>query len=302
MLLINRFLSYLQFEKRTSEYTVISYRNDLEQFNKYLQKAFPNLIEDENIKWKEIDATIIRTWVITLMEEKMTSRSINRKMSTLRSFYKYHIKMGVFENNPVLQVHTPKMSQRLPQFVEEKDMKRLFSAEHFADNFEGWRDRTVLELFYATGMRVSELRMLTFSDVDLYNNQVKALGKRNKERIIPFGNTFKNIFTKYVTFYSENFNNPVQNNYVFVNVKGKQLASKNIYAIVRKYLDMITTIEKRSPHVIRHTFATHLLNRGADLNTIKELLGHSSLASTQVYTHNSIEKLKSIYQQAHPRA
>ena len=309
MSLINTFLSYLQFEKRTSEHTVISYRNDLEQFEKYVLLAFPNLKENKtqyaessNIKWKEIDATIIRTWIITLMEEKRSPRSINRKISALKSFYKYHIKMGVFETNPALQVHTPKMHRRLPHFVEEKDMEKLFSLELFDNSFEGWRDRTVLELFYATGMRLSELRMLTFSHIDLYNNQVKVLGKRNKERIIPFGHIFKHIYNKYIELYTENFGVPIQNNFVFVNVKGKQLAPKNIYAIVRKYLDMITTIEKRSPHVIRHTFATHLLNRGADLNTIKELLGHSSLASTQVYTHNSIEKLKSIYQQAHPRA
>ena len=296
MNLINIFLSYLQVEKRASEHTVISYRNDLEQFLDYLQQAFPNL------DWQEVDAAIIRTWIITLMEEKITPRSINRKISALKSFYKYHLKMGVFENNPMLQVTAPKMNQRLPQFVEEIDMQKLFSAHLFEDNFEGWRDRTILELFYATGMRLSELRNLTFSDVDLYNNQVKVLGKRNKERLLPFGHTFQNIFNKYLEFYIENFDTPAQNNFIFVNVKKKQLAPKNIYTIVRKYLDMITTIEKRSPHIIRHTFATHLLNRGADLNTIKELLGHSSLAATQVYTHNSIEKLKSIYQQAHPRA
>jgi integrase/recombinase XerC len=261
MLLINTFLSYLQFEKRASEHTVVSYRNDLEQFWNYLQKAFSNL------EWKDVDSTIIRTWLITLMENKISPRSVNRKISTLKSFYRYQIKMGILETNPVLQVHAPKMRQRLPQFVEEKDMERMFDSGLFADNFEGWRDRTVIELFYATGMRLSELRMLAFSNIDLYNNQIKVLGKRNKERIIPFGHHFQNIYT-----------------------------------IVRKYLDMITTIEKRSPHIIRHTFATHLLNRGADLNTIKELLGHSSLAATQIYTHNSIEKLKSIYQQAHPRA
>ena len=293
---ITLFLNYLQFEKRASEHTVISYRNDLEQFWKYVEKAFPDT------SWKEVDVTIIRTWLITLMEEHLSPRSINRKISTLKSFYKYHIKMGVFNTNPMLLVHAPKMCQRLPQFVEEQDMERLFSADLFTNNFEGWRDRTVLELFYATGMRLSELIALTFADIDLYNNQVKVLGKRNKERIIPFGHTFKNIYNKYIALYEENFGAPAQNNCVFVNVKGKRFASKNIYTIVRKYLDMITTIEKRSPHVIRHTFATHLLNRGADLNTIKELLGHSSLAATQVYTHNSIEKLKSIYQQAHPRA
>ena len=296
MLLINTFLNYLQFEKRASEHTVISYRNDLEQFNNYLQQAFPNT------EWKAVDATMIRTWIITLMEEQIVPRSINRKISALKSFYKYHIKMGVFETNPMLQVHTPKMHQRLPQFIEEKDMEQLFSAELFADNFEGWRNRTVLELFYATGIRLSELRMLTFADFNLYNHQVKVLGKRNKERIVPFGHTFLHVINKYVDCYTEIFGDPLQNNYVFVNVKGKQLAPKSIYTIVRRYLDMITTIEKRSPHVIRHTFATHLLNRGADLNTIKELLGHSSLAATQKYTHNSIEKLKSIYQQAHPRA
>jgi len=296
MSLINIFLSYLQFEKRASEHTVISYHNDLEQFNSYLELAFPDL------EWKDVDATVVRTWLITLMEEKITPRTINRKISALKSFYKYHIKMGAFHTNPMLQVHAPKMRQRLPQFVEEKDMEKLFDEELFDDNFEGWRDRTILELFYATGMRLSELRMLTFADIDLYNNQVKVLGKRNKERIIPFGLFFQNIFNKYVALYIENFGTPTQNNFVFVNVKGKLLAPKNIYTIVRKYLDMITTIEKRSPHIIRHTFATHLLNRGADLNTIKEVLGHSSLAATQVYTHNSIEKLKSIYKQAHPRA
>jgi integrase/recombinase XerC len=296
MTLIDKFLSYLQIEKRASEHTVTSYRNDLEQFLNYFQKAF------HNSDWKKVDATVIRTWFITLMEEKITPRSINRKMSALKSFYKYHIKMGVFETNPMLQVHAPKVRQRLPQFVEEKDMNRLFSEDLFTEDFEGWRDRTVLELFYATGMRLSELRMLTFVDIDLYNNQVKVLGKRNKERLIPFGYTFQHVFTKYVEFYTENFGTPEQNNLVFVNVKEKLLAPKTIYAIVHKYLNMITTIEKRSPHVLRHTFATHLLNRGADLNTIKELLGHSSLAATQVYTHNSIEKLKSIYQQAHPRA
>jgi len=293
---IPSFLNYLQFEKRASEHTVISYRNDLEQFWSYYQHAFSGL------DWKEVDSVVIRTWLITLMEEQISPRSINRKMSALKSFYKYQIKMGVLETNPMLQVHAPKVRQRLPQFVEEKDMEKLFSADLFAEDFEGWRDRTMLELFYATGMRLSELRMLTFSDVDLYNNQVKVLGKRNKERIIPFGHNFRHVFNKYLESYTENFDAPAQNNFVFVNVKGKSLAPKNIYTIVRKYLDMITTIEKRSPHVIRHTFATHLLNRGADLNTIKELLGHSSLAATQVYTHNSIEKLKSIYQQAHPRA
>jgi integrase/recombinase XerC len=296
MHLINIYLSYLQFEKRASNHTVISYRNDLEQFLNFLQQAFPNF------GWQEVDAAIIRTWIITLMEEKMTPRSINRKISALKSFYKYHIKTNVLETNPMVHVHNPKVRQRLPQFVEETDMEKLFSADLFEDNFEGWRDRTILELFYATGMRLSELRLLTFSDFDLYNNQVKVLGKRNKERIIPFGFIFKNVLLKYIDLYNENFGAPVQNNLVLINVKQKPLAPKKIYSIVRKYLDMITTIEKRSPHIIRHTFATHLLNRGADLNTIKELLGHSSIAATQVYTHNSIEKLKSIYQQAHPRA
>ncbi|MDR0206378.1 MAG: tyrosine-type recombinase/integrase [Bacteroidales bacterium] len=293
---IQFFLFYLQFEKRASEHTVISYRYDLEQFWSYLQKAFPQS------GWKEVDANIIRTWVITMMEDKISPRTINRKISALKSFYKYHIKMGALYNNPVLQIHTPKIKQRLPHFVEEKDMERLFSEDLFKDNFEGWRDKTILEFFYATGIRQSELRLLTFAAVDLSNNQVKVLGKRNKERIIPFGQRFKNIFIQYMERYVELFGTPAQNNFVFINVKGKILAPKNIYAVVRKYLDMITTIEKRSPHTIRHTFATHLLNRGADLNTIKELLGHSSLAATQIYTHNAIEKLKSIYQQAHPRA
>jgi integrase/recombinase XerC len=293
---LTHFLNYLQSEKRASEHTIISYRNDLEQFWKYIEKAFPNTT------WEKVDAAIIRTWIVTLMEEKISPRSINRKMSALKSFYKYHIKMGTFTTNPMLQVHSSKTGQRLPQFVEEIDMEKLFSVDLFNDTFEGWRDRTILELFYATGMRLTELRMLTFDDIDLYNNQVKVLGKRNKERIIPFGRNFQNIMKKYIELYKKKFGDSVQNKYMFVNVKGKHLASRNIYTIVRHYLDMITTIEKRSPHIIRHSFATHLLNRGADLNAVKELLGHSSLAATQIYTHNSIEKLKSIYQQAHPRA
>ena len=296
MSLIQSFLDYLQFEKRVSVHTVISYRNDLEQFNKYLQMAF------STVEWKEVDSAIIRTWIVSLMEAHFSPRSINRKISVLKSFYKYQIKVKTFEKNPMLDVYAPKMNHRLPYYVEEKDMEQLFSTDLFPKDFEGWRDRAILELFYATGMRLSELKMLSFANFDLYSHQVKVLGKRNKERIIPFGNTFLNIFNQYVEYYVKLFGTPSQNNFVFVNVKGKQLAPKNIYTIVRKYLDMITTIEKRSPHIIRHTFATHLLNRGADLNTIKELLGHSSLAATQIYTHNSIEKLKTIYQQAHPRA
>lgn len=297
---LDSFLNYLTFEKRCSEHTVISYKADLLQFFNFIQ--FHN--NDEMINdLSEIGSCKIRAWVLEMMsEETHIARSIHRKMSALKSFFRYHIKMGNLQSNPMLQVHSPKMPKRLPQFVEELDIEKLFTQELFEENFEGTRDQTILELFYSTGMRVSELKNLTFSDIDLYNMQVKVLGKRNKERLIPFGATFQNIYNKYVSFYNENFGESVQNKFVFVNVKSAQLTSKKIYTIVRKYLDMVTTIDKRSPHVIRHSFATHLLNRGADLNSIKELLGHSSLAATQVYTHNSIEKLKTIYQQAHSRA
>jgi integrase/recombinase XerC len=220
----------------------------------------------------------------------------------VRAFYRYKLKIRELTVNPTLTIHAPKIPKKLPQYVDTKDMEHLFSDIPFEETFEGLRDRTILELFYATGMRLSELLNIKTQDIHLQDNTIKVLGKRNKERIIPFGNRMAELLTMYLEKLEKKFGEGTKNNYIFVTDKGTPLYAKAVYRIVRKYLDMVTTIDKRSPHVIRHTFATHLLNKGADLNAIKTILGHSSLASTQVYTHNSIEQLKSIYNQAHPRA
>ena len=290
------FIHYLQYEKRFSTHTVISYQNDIESFMSYLEKAF----ELNNVE--EITPVMVRTWILTLIEEGISTRSVNRKLSTLKSFFHYHIKVGTIKKSPMDQVHAPKMSKRLPEYVAEDDMKQLFNSELFADTFEGWRDRAVIELFYATGMRLSELINIKKQDIDFYDNSVKVLGKRNKERIVPLTPTVRKVFEKYFSLWEENFGALNKNSFIFATSKGNKMYPKAVYNIVKRYLDMITTIDKRSPHVIRHTFATHLLNNGADINAIKEILGHANLAATQIYTRNSIEKLKSIYKQAHPRA
>lgn len=290
------YLAYLRYEKRSSEHTVVSYQNDIVQFTDFLQDI------NSSVDLLAVTPDKIRAWVIHLAEEEITSRSINRKLSALRSFYHYHTRIGNISNSPMDTISAPKLSKRLPCFLEENETEKLFGPDLFSNTYQGWRDRTIIELFYATGIRISELINLTFDKVNLYNNTIKVLGKRNKEREIPFGNTFKNCYQSYVNFYDEKFNGHTKSSYIFVTDKANKVYPKFVYSIVRKYLDMVTAIDKRSPHVLRHTFATHLLNRGADINAIKEILGHSSLSATQVYTHNSIEKLKSIYQTAHPRA
>lgn len=297
MLDFQDFITYLQTEKRMSPHTVTAYEKDLSQFFSFVEEVA------QASSLGDVTSDDIRTWIITLLEDKgNTARTVNRKLSSLKAFYRYKMKVGQVQSNPTASVISPKTKKRLPVYVEQKEMESLFSSELFSDDFEGWRDRVIIELFYATGVRLSELLNLQFQDVDLLNNTIKVLGKRNKERIIPFGENMHNLFTKYLDIYQKKFH-PDSNNYcIFVAANGKSLYPKAVYRIVRKYLDMVTTIDKRSPHVIRHTFATHMLNNGADLNAIKTILGHSSLAATQVYTHNSMEQLKSIYKQAHPRA
>lgn len=293
---VHQFLDYLSFEKRSSVHTVAAYQLDLQQFSDFIS---------DNFQLADVlaaEPTMIRTWTLSLMESGITARSIDRKISALRAFFRYHLKMRHITVNPMEAITAPKISKRLPQFVDETDMSHLFDEELFEDSFEGWRDRLVIELFYVTGMRLSELIGLKRMDIDLYNCTVKVLGKRNKERVIPFSNRVKDIITKYLQLFDEKFPAAPKNYYIFVTDKLNKIYPKSVYRIVRKYLDMVTTIDKRSPHVLRHTFATHMLNHGADLNAIKEILGHTSLAATQVYTHNSIEKLKNIYNQAHPRA
>lgn len=297
MILYSAFIDYLRYEKRSSENTVAAYSRDLEQFARYMKDA----LGIETLQ--EVTAGDIRTWVITLLEDDgNTARTVNRKLSALKAFYRHEVKVGTVKDNPMRQVHSPKFQKRLPEYVEQRDMEHLFADVEFSEDFEGVRDRLILEMFYATGMRLSELLNLRKNSIDFTNNTLKVLGKRNKERVIPFGNKLCDLLTTHIGNYEKKIRPDIQNYYIFVAANGEQLYPKAVYRIVRKYLDMVTTIDKRSPHVIRHTFATHMLNNGADLNAIKEILGHSSLAATQVYTHNSMEQLKSIYKQAHPRA
>lgn len=289
-----RFLQYIKFEKRFSPHTVLAYENDLVQFFKYQQSTY------EIIDVKEINHSMIRSWIVSLMEAKITSRSVNRKITTLKTYYRFLLRNGNVSVNPMLKIQSPKTSKRLPVFVEEGQMDLLFDQVNFGDGYEAVRDKMILELFYATGMRLTELVGLKETDIDLNNCQIKVLGKRNKERVIPFTNLLRQEIEKYLETKKENFI-PDTNN-LFVTDKGKPVYQKLIYRIVTKRLSEVTTLDKKSPHVLRHTFATHMLNHGADINSIKEILGHANLSATQVYTHNTIEKLKKVYKQAHPRA
>ena len=291
------FIDFLRYEKRVSPHTVTAYEHDLAQFSTFMEEKL-DIYQLENVQTEDI-----RTWIISLLEdEELQAKSVNRKVSAVRALYRYKLKIKELSYNPTLVVHAPKIPKKLPQYVDQKDMAHLFDDVPFEETFEGLRDRTILELFYATGMRLSELLNIKTQDIHLQDNTILILGKRNKERLIPFGNHMSKLLTCYMENLQKKFCEGTKNNYIFVTANGEQLYPKAVYRIVRKYLDMVTTIDKRSPHVLRHTFATHMLNNGADLNAIKTILGHSSLAATQVYTHNSIEQLKSIYNQAHPRA
>lgn len=288
------FIDYLQFEKRYSAHTVTAYRTDLRQFFEYLEEQY-DLREVQDISHVHI-----RSWVVFLIEKGLSNHSTNRKISCLKAFYKYQKRVGLIDVNPMSKVIAPKAGSRLPVFVEEKNMEALFSPEWFAPTFEGCRDALIIELFYNTGMRLSELIGLRESAVDLHLNQLKVLGKRNKERIVPMSESLVTIIQEYLTLKMEqNFGNSVDR--LIVKSDGGSLYEKLVYRIVNHYLGKVTTLKKKSPHILRHTFATHMLNKGADLGTIKEILGHSSLAATQLYTHNSIEKLKEVHRKAHPK-
>lgn len=285
------FLQYLQYEKRFSNHTLVAYANDLHQFIEYLLSSY------EINATEEINHTIVRSWVVSLMEQKVTPRSVNRKISTLKTFYKYLLRQNTVTENPMLKIQSPKTSKRLPVFVEKQNMDMLLDNIEFGEDFEGQRNKLIIELFYATGMRLSELINLKVSTIDLFNCQLKVLGKRNKERIIPFNNQISESLKKYITLKGD-----LEHDYLFINKNGKKIYEKFAYRVVNNYLSQVTTLDKKSPHVLRHTFATHMLNNGADLNAIKELLGHANLSATQVYTHNTVEKLKNIHKQAHPKA
>jgi integrase/recombinase XerC len=289
------FVRYLRFEKRYSPHTVASYEHDLHQLCKYL-KAQYELEEPQ-----DADHTMIRSWLVQLMEEKVSSRSVNRKISSLRTFFNFLLKNKKVKRNPMLKILRPKEASRLPIFIDEQRIETLFDKADFGEGFAAARDRLIMELFYATGMRLSELCNIREKDIDIYNCTIKVLGKRNKERIIPFTDMLKKLISDYKGERRKALPG-ITHDYLFVTDDGTKIYHKLVYRIVNKYLGMVSTTEKKSPHVLRHTFATHMLNNGADINSIKEILGHANLAATQVYTHNTIEKLKKVYKQAHPRA
>ena len=292
---IQSFIDYLKFEKRYSLHTVQAYRDDLVAFFDFIEMQFGGM------ELKGVSPAIIRSWLASLKEEGLSSRSVTRKISSLRSFYKYQLRSGAVEQSPMVAITSPKVSKRLPVFVEQKDMAVLLGEPRFPDTWEGWTDRLVLAIFYHTGMRLAELMNLRENQVDVSKRALKVLGKGNKERVIPVSPVLVEEIQAYIQKKRAGLEAP-DREYLLVTAKGKKLYPKYLYRSVKKYLAQVTTIDKKSPHVLRHTFATHLMNEGAELNSVKELLGHSSLASTQVYTHNTIEKLKDVYKKAHPKA
>jgi integrase/recombinase XerC len=289
------FLEYLKIEKRYSLHTVRSYLNDLDQFYSFLSSS--GVPEDPGT----VTSHDIRAWIVSMLENNYSAISVHRKISCLRVFYRYLRKEGIIKNDPLEKVVLPKRKKTLPVFVEEEALTRLLDNYSFGDDFAGIRNRTIIELLYLTGMRRSELIGLRDNDLDLPDGSLKVTGKRNKQRIIPLVKPFIKRLEEYVKVRNESVG-AENNGWFFMTDKGNKLYDKYVYNIVNSYLAMVTTIEKKSPHILRHTFATHMLNRGADLNSIKELLGHANLSATQIYTHNTFEKLKKVYKQAHPRA
>jgi integrase/recombinase XerC len=301
---LERFIQYIKFEKRYSPHTVSAYESDLDQFMRFLNNpdkagivAEPTITHPDQINYHDI-----RNWMVELMGHKLTARSVNRKMATLRKYFKFLLQEGLITENPSSKIRSQKIPKNLPVVVEDARLTQMLDDnEVFTDDFTGQRDKLIIEMLFGTGMRLAELLGLKDQDINDYEGTVKVLGKRNKERIIPINTELRILLGKYLELKkNQNFHNNSLT--LIVTTKGADAYPKLIYLIVQKYLSNISTQSKRSPHVLRHTFATSLLNNGADLNSIKELLGHANLSATQIYTHNSVERLKSIYKQAHPKA
>ncbi|RAI95261.1 tyrosine-type recombinase/integrase [Algoriphagus yeomjeoni] len=294
--MIDSFINYLEFEKKASPHTVDAYRRDLGQFEEFVSLSF-EINEISEAKHPEL-----RAWVIDLVDSGLSTTSVNRKIATLRSYYKFLLRSRIISTDPTYKLKGLKNPKKLPEFVQEEAIKSVLDESVYEPTFEGQRDKMVMEFLYLTGVRLSELIGLQWSDINLIEDSVKVLGKRKKERIIPITKGLKQNILLYKKVFEERFSKVSQTDYFIVSNQQKQSYPMMIFRIVRHYLDLFAQTSKRSPHVLRHTFATHLLNKGADLNAVKDLLGHANLAATQVYTHNSMEKLKAVFEQAHPKA
>jgi len=291
MIFVEEFLQYISFEKRFSRHTVTAYENDLSQFFNFSRQPLSSL--------SDITSRDIRNWIIELSDNGTLPRSIRRKIACLNSFFRWAIRNNHCTANPCKLILLPKTAKRLPEFAEEKKLNQVLDEYPFEDNFDGMRNRLIIEMFYTTGIRLSELISLGTKDIDINEKYIRVTGKRNKERLIPITPRIIEMVENYMIM--RNDINPECKN-LFINKNGKALYPKLVYRVIHDFLTIASTLSRKSPHILRHTFATHMLNHGADINAIKELLGHSSLAATQVYTHNSFEKLKTVYHQAHPRA
>lgn len=287
------FISYLKYEKRNSSHTVTAYKKDLDQFVQFCTER----VGEFDVK--RVDAKLVRSWIVSLMEQQYTPRSVNRKISTVKAYYRFLMKNEIVELNPAVNIPVPKIRKKLPNFVEENNLHHLLDDGFFTDDFTGIRDKLIITLLYGTGIRLAELMKLKERDFDTSGYLVKVFGKRQKERIIPYPRSINLLLQQYIEIRNREIGNSSE--VLLVTDKGKPVYEKLIYRVVNRYLELVTSLEKKSPHVLRHSYATHLLNRGADLNAVKELLGHSNLSATQVYTHTTFEKLHNIYKQAHPR-
>ena len=292
--MIGEFLDYLRFEKNRSELTVSSYAEDLKAFEAY----FKNL--DMLLSWETVDADVIRGWMESMMDKGNRATSVNRRLSALRSFYRYALAHQKVARDPSRMIKGPKKAKPLPQFLKEEEMNRLLDVVEWGDDFEGVRARTMLMTFYETGIRLSELTGLDDTAIDWTNHAVKVLGKRNKQRIIPLGEELEHTLLIYIRVRDEQVK--AGNGALFVTCKGERMSGDQVRNEVKRCLSLVSTLSKRSPHVLRHTFATAMLNHEAGLESVKKLLGHESLSTTEIYTHTTFEQLKRVYQEAHPRA
>ena len=289
---VEAFLRYLKNERNYSDKTVKEYGKDLRAFEFFFKR------EDAVLSWSSVDADVVRNWMVRMMDGGDKATTVNRRLSALRTFYRYLLEQGLVSKDPVRLLQGPKKKKPLPVFVKESEMNRLLDGDFFEDSFEGRRNRLIVSVFYETGIRLSELTGLNEEDIDLECGSLKVTGKRNKQRIVPFGKELRLMFRNYI----EEKNAMGMRGAMFVDVRGERLSNEKVRNIVRHYLGMVTTQRKRSPHVLRHTFATTMLNHHAHLESVKELLGHESISTTEIYTHTTFEELKEMYNQAHPRA